>query len=123
MAKKPVRWPGGVLLVAVGMSPANMRAAIDHLSAPLSDNASSLTVLADSANAETARAMAVDEVWVYHQLGLRGFLALIRRISWRHFDSVYQPVPAALPLLRFLVWPRPPWFVNLVERRQAKLGS
>ena len=119
MAKKPVRWPGGVLLVAVGMSPANMRAAIDHLSAPLSDNASSLTVLADSANAETARAMAVDEVWVYHQLGLRGFLALIRRISWRHFDRVYQPVPAALPLLRFLVWPRPPWFVNLVERRQA----
>ncbi|MGB0343508.1 MAG: hypothetical protein ACPGGG_08750 [Parvibaculales bacterium] len=116
MAKKPVRWPGGVLLVAVGMSPVNMRMAIDQLSASLSAT-TSLTVLADAGNAACAHC--ADEVWVYQRLGLRGFLALIRRISWRHFDRVYQPVPAALPVLRFLVWPRPPWFVNLAERRQA----
>jgi len=111
--KRPVRWPGGVLLVAVGLSSAQVQTAIDRL-AP---HAASLTVLADGANAEAAQA--ADEVWVYQRLGLRGFLALIRRISWRHFESVYQPSPAALPLLRYLVWPRPPWFVNLTERRQA----
>jgi hypothetical protein len=94
-AKKPVRWPGGVLLVAVGMSPANMRTAIDQLSASLSAT-TSLTVLADAGNAACAHC--ADEVWVYQRLGLRGFLALIRRISWRHLTESISP---CLPRCRF----------------------
>jgi hypothetical protein len=35
-------------------------------------------------------------------------MALMRRISWRRFDGVVQPM--AQPYwLKYLVWPRPPW--------------
>ena len=53
-------------------------------------------------------AACADEVWIYAPLGLRGFMALMRRISWRRFDGVVQPM--AQPYwLKYLVWPRPPW--------------
>lgn len=99
--KRSVKEPGGVLLVALGMAEADIEAAIEVLY----PTASSLTILAAHDNAALAKA---DEVWVYAPLGLRGFLALIRRISWRHFDAVYQP-HSKPHWLKYLVWPRPLW--------------
>ena len=67
---------------------------------------------------------ALDEIWVMPQ-GVRGFLALIRRISWRRFEAVYQPcitgatgaaggTQARLRLvglvLFYLTRPRPTWY-------------
>lgn len=105
--KRPIVEPGGALLVALGLSEAELVDAI----ARLYFTASSLTVLADSEN--QAAAHQADEVWVYAPLGLRGFMALIRRISWRRFEAVYQPKPQPR-WLKFLVWPRPFWQTDLV---------
>ena len=96
-----VKEPGGILLVALGMSAQEIEAAIGVLY----PTSSSLTVLAAQQNAVLQKA---DEVWIYAPLGLRGFIALIRRISWRHFDTVYQP-HASPRWLKYLVWPRPLW--------------
>jgi len=101
---RQVSEPGGVLLITLGMSLDEARAAIErHYAA-----ASSLTLLIDPQ--QTALNALADEVWVYGPLGSAGFLALIRRISWRHFDAVFQPSLKALPWLRFFIWPRPPWY-------------
>lgn len=100
--------PGGILLITLGMDMASARAEIAHLY-PLS---SSLTLLI-SPDQQALRALA-DEAWTYGPLGFAGFLALMRRVSWRHFEAVYQPAPDALPALRFLVWPRPPWHLNKI---------
>lgn len=99
--KRPIKEPGGILLVALGMAEADIAAAIETLY----PSASSLTILATNDMAALAKA---DEVWIYAPLGLRGFLALIRRISWRHFDAVYQP-QAQPRWLKYMVWPRPHW--------------
>lgn len=106
---RPVREPGGVLLVALGLSAAELRLAIDALY----PEAASLTILVDEENAalvktETLRA---DEIWVYAPLGVRGFMALLRRIAWRRFDAVYQP-RAQPRWLKYLVRPRPPWHLT-----------
>ncbi len=95
--------PGGVLLITLGMNLDEARAAIDHHY----PTASSLTLLVGPQ--QTALSALADEVWVYGPLGAAGFLALIRRISWRHFDVVLQPSSKVLPWLRFFIWPRPPW--------------
>lgn len=101
-AKRPIKEPGGVLLIGLGMSALALSEAIEMLY----PQAASLTVLADEANRRSAAA--ADEVWIYAPLGLRGFMALMRRISWRRFDGVVQPM--AQPYwLKYLVWPRPPW--------------
>ncbi|MCH1542842.1 MAG: hypothetical protein L7U45_07315 [Alphaproteobacteria bacterium] len=101
-SKRPIKEPGGALLIGLGMSAEALAEAIEMLY----PEAGSLTVLADEANhSGAARA---DEVWVYAPLGLRGFMALMRRISWRRFDGVVQP-HAQPRWLKYLVWPRPPW--------------
>ena len=103
--KRPIKEPGGVLLVALGMVEADIEAAIETLY----PTTSSLTILASKNMAALAKA---DEVWIYAPLGLRGFLALIRRISWRHFDAVYQPNRQP-GWLKYLIWPRPHWQQSL----------
>ena len=104
-SKRPIKEPGGVLLVALGMAEADIEAAVEALY----PTASSLTILATHESPATAKA---DELWVYAPLGLRGFLALIRRISWRHFDAVYQPNRQP-GWLKYLIWPRPHWHQSL----------
>ncbi len=101
--KRPIREPGGVLLIGFGMSGKDLSKAIEQLY----PHAVSLTVLTDS---ETQKAAAAaDELWIYAPLGLRGFIALMRRISWRRFDAVYQP--SGKPFwFKYLVWPRPDWY-------------
>lgn len=100
--KRPIKEPGGILLVGLGMDEAALRAAVTALY----PDAGSLTVLADGDNCRAAQN--ADELWVYAPLGLRGFIALMRRISWRRFDAVYQP-HARPRWLKFLVRPRPVW--------------
>ena len=101
-AKAPGQRAGrSLLVVALGMAEADIEAAVETLY----PTASSLTILATNESPATAKA---DELWVYAPLGLRGFLALIRRISWRHFDAVHQP-HGAPHWLKYLVWPRPHW--------------
>jgi hypothetical protein len=41
-------------------------------------------------------------------------LALIRRISWRHFDAVYQTNQQPR-WLKYLIWPRPHWHQSLTK--------
>lgn len=103
--KRPIKEPGGVLLVALGMVEADIEAAIETLY----PTTSSLTILASKNMAALTKA---DEVWIYAPFGLRGFLALLRRISWRHFDAVYQP--SRKPRwLKYLILPRPHWHYSL----------
>lgn len=100
---RPVCEPGGVLLIGVGLD----AEALDAALAAHYDAADSLTVLIDMD--QQGRSLMADEVWVYGPLGLRGMLALIRRIAWRRFAAVIQPTSKRLAYLRFFVWPRPPW--------------
>lgn len=95
--------PGGALLIGVGLSDEALVAWADTLYA----HVGSLTVLIGST--QQGLGLAADEKWVYGPLGLRGALALIRRVSWRHFDLVYQPSGSCLPHLRHFIWPRPQW--------------
>lgn len=101
---RPIVEPGGILLVGVGLSDADLLAAIDKLYG----ESSSLTILI-SRPQQARLSLPADEVWVYAALGLRGAMALVRRISWRHFEAVHQPSREALGALRFFVWPRPIW--------------
>jgi hypothetical protein len=54
-----------------------------------------------------------DEVWWLERLGPLGLIAMLRRISWRRFDAVYQPIETAsrngYSWLRLFVLPRPKW--------------
>lgn len=101
---RPVAEPGGILLVGVGLSAAQLQLwmAALHAEGP------SLTVLVGPDEQLLAQA-AADEVWVYGPLGLRGMMALLRRLAWRRFQTVYQPSSAGLAWLRFFVVPRPAW--------------
>jgi hypothetical protein len=100
---RPIIEPGGALLIGVGLSDA----ALQETAAALYPTCSSLSILI--APAHQRLELEADEVWVYGPLGLRGALALIRRMSWRHFECVYQPRAAGLPYLRYFIWPRPDW--------------
>ncbi|MGI9439159.1 MAG: hypothetical protein ACR2OK_05585 [Parvibaculales bacterium] len=100
---RAIKEPGGVLLIGVGLDDIALDAALREIYA----DASSLTVLVDGQ--QQKRSLKADDIWVYSQLGLRGALALIRRIAWRRFDAVYQPNPHHLPYLKFFIWPRPNW--------------
>ena len=105
-ARRIVQEPGGLLLIGLGLGDDALQAAIQTLYA----RSSSLTVLVSQVQAKhAARIVAeADEIWVYAPLGLRGFIALMRRISWRRFEAVYQPMRRPF-WLKYLVWPRPPW--------------
>ena len=100
---RPIIEPGGGLLIGFGLAD---DALVDWAEA-LYPQVSSLSVLVSQG--QQSLNIAADEKWVYGPLGLRGALALIRRISWRHFDRVYQPADSGLPHLRHFIWPRPDW--------------
>jgi hypothetical protein len=68
-----------------------------------------LTVLVRSDQQKYFSDLPSVELWSVSRLGLRGFLALIRRISWRRFDRVVDPWPESFGFLRYWVWPRPNW--------------
>ena len=104
MSSRPIVEPGGVLLLAVGVSDKELA----RLSAAAYRQAPSLTVLISAAQQVTE--FSADEIWVIDRLGPRGFLALIRRISWRHFEFVLDATEGQLWWLKYLIWPRPPYY-------------
>jgi hypothetical protein len=124
--KQRPREPGGVLLVLAG-APAdvNKSAAIADLIAEWQAEHGPLTVLVTPEQRMNVKAAA--EVWTWHRLGFKGFLALIRRWSWRHFDFVYDPWPDEHGWLRFMIWPRPKWVLGpdalKAFKSSIKLGS
>lgn len=95
--------PGGCLLVGLGAP----RGALAEAIARRRDDVS-LTVLISPA--QQGEAHDADEIWVCTRLGPVGFIALIRRISWRRFERVDQLHPGTFGWLKYCVWPRPPWF-------------
>ena len=95
--------PGGRLLVGLGAA----RGALAEAIVRHRDDVS-LTVLISPAQQDEAHE--ADEVWVFTRLGPIGFLALIRRISWRRFERVEQLRTGSFGWLKYCVWPRPPWF-------------
>ncbi|HCQ82095.1 MAG TPA: hypothetical protein DIT66_04660 [Rhodobiaceae bacterium] len=96
--------PGGYLLVGLGAPVGAVRAEILRRR----DQDASLTVLIEPA--QTGEVADADDAWVFTRLGPVGFVALIRRISWRRFDRVYQFRDCGFSWLKYCVWPRPPWF-------------
>ena len=95
--------PGGRLLVGLGAPRGALAEAIG-----LHGDDVSLTVLISPA--QQNEAYKADEIWVFTRLGPIGFLALIRRISWRRFERVDQLRTGSFGWLKYCVWPRPPWF-------------
>lgn len=125
MRQRP-REPGGVLLVVAGApAEANQSDEVAALIAKWQGEYGPLTVLATQEQYANVKAAA--EIWTWHRLGFKGFLALIRRWSWRHFDFVYDPWPNAYGWLRFMVWPRPKWILGpgalKAFQSSTKLGS
>ncbi len=102
-AKRKIREPGGILLIGCGAPEACLRVAIEAQY----DKSDSLTVLI--LPHQSAEAVRADEIWYWQRLGFKGFLALIRRISWRRFDKIINPFPPHYGFLRFFIWPRPVW--------------
>ena len=100
---RQVSEPGGRLLVGLGAPGGALANAIGRHRDDVS-----LTVLISPAQQEEATG--ADEIWVFTRLGPIGFLALIRRISWRRFERVDQFRVGAFVWLKYCVWPRPPWF-------------
>ena len=100
---RQVSEPGGRLLVGLG-APGG---AVAHTICRHRDDMS-LTVLISPAQQDEA--IGADEIWVFTRLGPIGFLALIRRISWRRFERVDQFRTGAFGWLKYCVWPRPQWF-------------
>ena len=100
---RQVSEPGGRLLVGLGAPGGALANAIGRHR----DDAS-LTVLISPSQQDEATG--ADEIWVFTRLGPIGFLALIRRISWRRFERVDQFRTGACGWLKYCVWPRPPWF-------------
>lgn len=105
-ALRPPDERGGTLLVLVGCPDHEW----EQVEALLSRRTQNITVLARADQQKTIMRYPSVECWVIDRLGLRGFLALIRRISWRRFDRVIDPWPQAFGFLRYWVWPRPHWF-------------
>jgi hypothetical protein len=103
MTSRTIVEPGGVLLLGVGVPAEDLA----RLSAAAHASAQSLTVLISAD--QQADTFLADEIWVIDRLGPRGFLALIRRISWRHFEFVLDATDGRLWWLKYLIWPRPPY--------------
>lgn len=100
---RQVSEPGGRLLVGLGAPGGALADAIGRRHDDVS-----LTVLISPG--QQNEATGADEIWVFTRLGPIGFLALIRRISWRRFERVDQFRTGAFGWLKYCVWPRPPWF-------------
>ena len=100
---RQVSEPGGRLLIGLGAPSRALANAIGR-----HRDAVSLTVLISPAQQDEATG--ADEIWVFTRLGPTGFLALVRRISWRQFERVDQFRTGTFGWLRYCVWPRPPWF-------------
>ena len=100
---RQVSEPGGCLLVGLGAPGGALANAIGRHRDDMS-----LTVLIGPSQQDEATG--ADEIWVFTRLGPIGFLALIRRISWRRFERVDQFRTGAFGWLKYCVWPRPPWF-------------
>ena len=100
---RQVSEPGGRLLVGLGAPGGALANAIGCHRDDVS-----LTVLISPGQQDEATG--ADEIWVFTRLGPIGFLALIRRISWRRFERVDQFRTGAFGWLKYCVWPRPPWF-------------
>ena len=101
--------PGGVLVILLDLPDAEIEATLTRF---LDDaNINSVTVLA--LPRQKNHVALADEVWWLERLGLLGLIAMLRRISWRRFEAVYQPHQAAsrsgYSWLRFFVLPRPIW--------------
>lgn len=99
---------GGIWLIACGAPQGALGEMLRTLQTQYESNSMpSITVLIyPSQKKETELA---DEVWVLGKSGFTGFLALIRRAAWRHFDIVIEPWKQAIPCLKYLIWPRPKW--------------
>ena len=80
---RQVSEPGGRLLVGLGAPGGALANAIGRHRDDVS-----LTVLISPGQQDEATG--ADEIWVFTRLGPIGFLALIRRISWRRFERVDQ---------------------------------
>ena len=100
---RQVSEPGGRLLVGLGAPGGALADAIGRRRGDVS-----LTVLISPG--QQNEATGADEIWVFTRLGPIGFLALIRRISWRRFERVDQFRTGSFGWLKYCVWPRPPWF-------------
>ena len=100
---RQVSEPGGRLLVGLGAPGGALANTIGRHRGDVS-----LTVLISPGQQDEATG--ADEIWVFTRLGPIGFLALIRRISWRRFERVDQIRTGAFGWLKYCVWPRPPWF-------------
>ena len=100
---RQVSEPGGRLLVGLGAPGGALANAIGRRRDDVS-----LTVLISPVQQDEATG--ADEIWVFTRLGPIGFLALIRRISWRRFERVDQFRTGEFGWLKYCVWPRPPWF-------------
>lgn len=113
---RAVREPGGIWLIALGIEAEKLDPMIAALHAQ--NPAESVTVLVAQNHQNHARR--ADEVWVFDRLGFIGFLAMIRRASWRHFQAVYHHVaedgqkPAGW--LQWCIWPRPKWYFMTFEQ-------
>ena len=113
---RQVSEPGGCLLVGLGASGGALANAIGRRRDDVS-----LTVLISPAQQDEATG--ADEIWVFTRLGPIGFLALIRRISWRRFERVDQFRTGAFGWLKYSVWPRPPWFYLTRDGAGDKLDA
>ena len=113
---RQVSEPGGCLLVGLGAPGGALANAIGRHRDDVS-----LTVLISPAQQDEATG--ADEIWVFTRIGPIGFLALIRRISWRRFERVDQFRTGAFGWLKYCVWPRPPWFYLTRDGAGDKLDA
>ena len=101
--------PGGILVILLDLPDTEIDATLGRFL----DNAdiNSVTVLALPRQKNYLDL--ADEVWWLERLGPLGLIAMLRRISWRWFDAVYQPYETAsrngYSWLRLFVLPRPKW--------------
>ena len=61
---------------------------------------------------QAANAQMAQNQFFCERLGLLGFIALIRRLSWYRFKIVWDPWPRDYRWLRLWVWPRPKWLLG-----------
>ncbi|MGC6475516.1 MAG: hypothetical protein ACON41_02630 [Parvibaculales bacterium] len=115
-SKRAVREPGGVWLIALGINAEKLDSMIGTLHAQYPEE--SVTVLV--AQNQQSHARRADEIWVFDRLGFIGFLAMIRRASWRHFQGVYHYVSddgqKRAGWLKWCIWPRPKWYFMTFEQ-------
>lgn len=102
--------PGGILLILLDLSDLEIKATLSRFAEDT--EIKSVTVLAHPR--QKNHLLQVNEVWWLDRLGPLGLIAMLRRISWRRFEAVYQPRQAGgksgYAWIKFFVLPRPKWF-------------